>query len=279
MMDMARLEQAILARTFFDPESLLVAESSEIEGWCLFDADPNHPTTTVVGVHCFARQSQSAVLATLLETVESRLSETATKNLSVGAIHDQVFGLAGLNPIGYGIGVPIVDSTTNAILQEHGFHRQQLAQRMTATASRYRPPVNRDAMQMRRSAFVNVTKHVHPNPRSAASLCHLDIETHQLIDRTGEELATLNLWFSDPEAEVMNPATVILDMESIQSGDELQPAHCYLIGNAIASLADKGIIAVETVVDPESKNVVRQLEALQFVAGDRGASWHKELRQ
>jgi hypothetical protein len=195
----------------------------------------------------------------------------------VGAIRDRVFGLAGLEPVGFGIGIPAIDPITNQVLETRGYQKSQLAQRFTAMVSSYRPLINREAMQLRRTSEVRSSTFLHPDSRSAAGLSHLDIETHRLRDRTGNELAELNLWFSDPEAEVMNPAMVILDLESIQAEDQLSPSESYLVGTAVQSLAGRGIATVETVVDPTAEAMLGQWQALQFKGSDQGAVWKKRL--
>jgi hypothetical protein len=162
-------------------------------------------------------------------------------------------------------------------VQQLEYQKRQFAQRMTATVSNYRPPINREGMQLRRTSEIQIAKYIHPDARSSASLCHLDIETHRLIDRTGNELAKLNLWFSDPEAEVMNPAMVILDLETIEAARYLTPAACYLIAAAVQSLAAKGVVTMETVIDPTAEAMLGQWRSLQFAAGDQGASWEKML--
>ena len=282
MIDMARLEQATLARTFFAPDALLVAESATAEskeavGWCLHYADPHCPSSSVVVALCVGRRGDGSTAAELLDAVEVRSAGGSSQNLLVGTIRDRVFGLAGLEPVGFGIGIPAIDPITNHVLEARGYQKSQLAQRLTAIVPSYRPPINREAMQLRRTSEIRSSTFLHPDSRSAAGLSHLDIETHRLSDRAGEDLAELNLWFSDPEAEVMNPAMVILDLESIETEDQLSPPESYLIGTAVQSLASRGIAMVETVVDPTAEGMLGQWQALQFKGSDQGAVWKKSL--
>ncbi len=77
----------------------------------------------------------------------------------------------------------------------------------------------------------------HPDPRHAAGMSHLDVESHHLYDRGGNKLASVNLWLSDPEAEVMSPSLAILDIAEAHQRGSLEPAESYLIGVLVQSLA------------------------------------------
>jgi hypothetical protein len=274
---MAQFEQAILARTYFQPESLLVSESDAVDGWCLFF----HPTDSTadgsVACICLSAAASTGDGDELLEAAEQRMKEAGVEVIRVGAIRDDRFGLAGLSPIGQGIGIPTHDFRTASILSERGYTSQQSVQRMTATVGGYRPPVSRDAMQLRRITQVDMVDYLHPDERSAAAMSHLDVEMHRLIDRNENVLARVNLWFSDAEAEVMNPAMAIVDLSTLGSDQQISPAESYLLGTSIQSLLSRGIAIVETVVDSDNGTLLDQMRSLQFTAGESGALWSKAV--
>ena len=276
---MAQFEQAILARTFFHPHALLVSESeaNTIHGWCLCYPQPDFPSEGSIVAICLSNGADLSSGIDLLEAAESQFRHIGIERVHVGAVCDQQFGLAGLNPIGHGIGIPAQDFRTTSILGERGYSGQRMIQRMTASVSGYRPPVSRDAMQLRRTSQISMVGYAHADERSAAAMSHLDVEMHRLVDRNGTVLARVNLWFSDPEAEVMNPIMTILDLTTLESDQQLTAAESYLIGTAIQSLVARGIAVVETAVESDRLILLDQLRSLQFVSSDFGIVWTKPL--
>ncbi len=281
MISMAQLEQAILARTFFEPGCLLIVDSRQdsraIDGWCLTYRDPESATSASVCAVCLSSASDDSAGDQLIDAVESQMVANAVQQVHAGVVRDRQFGLAGLSPIGHGIGVPMLDLRMSSILQQRNYDQQRGVQRMTAMVAGFRPPVSRDSMQLRRTSERSFSDYLHPTARGAAAMSHLNIETHCLIDRAGTELSRLNLWFSDAEAEVMSPSQAILDLTEIRSDDGVSAADSYLIGSVVQSLGSLGIASVETAVDMNQPVRMAQLEALGFTAGDQGIEWVKRL--
>ncbi|MAI73093.1 MAG: hypothetical protein CMM01_19600 [Rhodopirellula sp.] len=277
----AKFEQAVLARTFFDPETLLVAESEgTIKGWCHFappHCEPSHEdgTSTIVHALCLASSSDEAVAMRLLAAIET--APQTTSHIRVGLVRDEQRGYAGLEPIGFGIGIPHSDYRSNSFLQQGGYAPGKAHLRMTANVSQYRPPVNRSALQFRRNTRVTCTATLPNETRVAASLGHVDIESAELQERGGSTVASVSIWFSDPEAEVMSPSTAILDLKRQHTQGSLQPAEAYLIGALIHSLNQRSIQIVETSVDRDQLELIEQLQTLQFKVVDEGSCWEKTL--
>lgn len=292
---MAQFEQAILARTFFNSTALLVSEShsGEIDGWCLWFPQPAAPAadqhdladqldrdpvaTGMIGALCFSDRSDHSPAVDLLDTVEASLAKQGAQRVLVGVYADQRFGLVGLSPIGIGVGVPAHDFRTTSVLGQRGYSGQRMFQRMNVSVSGYRPPISRDAIQLRRMTEVSRVEYTHPDERSAAAMSHLDVEMHCLVDRNGQVLARVKLWLSDAEAEVMNPIMALLDLSTLESDQQLTSAESYLIGIVIQSLVGRGIAVVETAVESDRQTLMDQLKSLQFVAGDSGILWSKAL--
>jgi hypothetical protein len=277
----AKFEQAVLARTFFDPETLLVAESEgSVTGWCHFappHCDPSHEDGNITIVHalCLASSSDDAVALRLLAAIEN--APQSTSHIRVGLVRDDQRGYAGLEPIGFGIGIPLSDYRSNSFLQQGGYIPGKPHLRMTASVPQYRPPVNRSALQFRRNTQVICTPILPKESRVAASLGHVDIESAELEQRGGPPLASVSIWFSDPEAEVMSPSAAILDLNRQHAQGIVEPAESYLIGALIHSLNQRNIQTVETAVDREQTELIEQLQALQFKVVDEGSCWNKTL--
>ena len=277
----AKFEQAVLARTFFDPETLLVAESQgAVTGWCHFappHCDPSHEDGNVTVVHalCLANSSDDAVALRLLTAIEN--SSQTTSHIRVGLVRDDQRGYAGLEPIGFGIGIPLSDYRSNSFLQQAGYTPGKTHLRMIASVAQYRPPVNRSALQFRRSTSVLCKPMLPQEFRLATSLGHVDIETAALEQRGGPSIASVSIWFSDPEAEVMSPSVAILDLSSQHAQGMLHPAESYLIGALIHSLNQRNIQTVETSIDSHQRELIEQLQTLQFKVVDEGSCWEKSV--
>lgn len=274
----AKFEQAILSRRFFDPNLLLVAESKatdgdSVAGWCHYSLPDAHSDSTLIHALCLGSSVEPAVGLQLLTAAEKTCSSGTP--IRVGVVRDDQRGYSGLEPIGFGIGIPLSDYRTTGVLQQAGFNPMTPILRMLANVARYRPPVSREALQFRRAARVEMRPELSSNPRIAASLSHIDLERAVLLDSGGQQLACARVWFSDPEAEVMSPTAAILDIRNQHDAGKLQPADSFLIGSLVQSLAHRNIQTVETAVDRDKTELVDQLQKLQFPTVDEGMCWQK----
>jgi len=284
-----QLEQAILSQTGFDPSRLLIADTADpcqphdarddqsARGWCQVQPDPRDETAATITTVCLSHQADASLASGLIQAAAVRAREGGANRLSVGVVRDSSYGLAGLAPIGYGVGVPDVDHRLNDALRQFDCQVAERAVRFTVSVSGYRPPVNRDVIQFRRTTDINVIPIIDDRSIASAALSHLDIEAHQLLDRGGNRITEVRMWFSDLEAKVMSPAVVIAELAAANSAHQLTAADSYLISAVIGSLSIRGIAVVETVIDEDATALASQLEALQMTLVDRGARWEKSL--
>jgi hypothetical protein len=274
----ARFEQAILARTFFDPKSILLAESDGVVvSWCHYAPSCQSEKTAVICALCIDPSCDSDVSQALLTSTEKQIVAAGFDCIQAGVVRDDRQGYAGLDPIGHGIGIPVVDARTGTLLQQSGFAPWLKVTRMAASTFSYRPRVSREALQLRRTSEVRSDVFRHSDSRHAAGMSHLDIEIHRLLNGNEDELARVNLWVSDPEAEVMIPSMAILDIQDAHQRGQLDGAESYLIGAMVQSLGQRRIDTVQTVVDSDKVELVEQLQSLQFRAFDEGVCWTKSL--
>ena len=274
----AIIEQAILSRTFFETPNLFVVENEgSVEGWTHFLPDPLDETNAVIGIMCFTPVGLSAC-DELLGAAETMIRERGFSRISVGPMRDALLGYSGLEPLGHGIGIPATDVRTASLLSRNAYSPERSITRLTAMTNPYRLPVSREALQLRRSTRLQ-TEHWFPaDPRQASAMAHLDIENFQLINhRTDEVLATVNLWFSDPEAQVMSCANTILDLNEIHSRGSIEPAESFLIGTVIQSLANRRVFSIETAVDSQQSELIDQLTSLHFQNVEQGQRWEKNF--
>lgn len=282
------IERAILSRSFFAANELLVATvNGQVEAWCHFsrpgvegDDWVGQPASDVaiLSAICFT-QSGLECCDNLIVAAQKRMKKENCHTILAGPMRDQQCGYVGLAPIGHGIGIPDADVRASSLLSRHGFSPESSFQRMVVTTAPYRPPVNREMMQFRRTTRAERSTVMPQQGRYASAMSHIDIEHHRLINhRSGDRLANLRLWLSDPEAQVMNCSDAIIDLSVIETAGELTPAETFLVAAVIQSMASRCIFRAETSINAEHSQLVEQLVTLQFKKDQRGQRWKKELQ-
>lgn len=281
------IERAILSRTFFCPEELLVATvDGKVEAWCHFSRPGFHgddwtgtpaSDVAILSAICFTHDGLQHC-DDLLVAAQERIREENCHTILAGPIRDQQCGYVGLAPVGHGIGIPDVDVRASSLLSRHGFSPETSFQRMVVTTAPYRPPVNREMMQFRRTTRAERSSVIPQQGRYASAMAHLDIEHHQLINhRNGDRLANARLWLSDPEAQVMSCSEAILDLSVTETVCELTSAETFLVAAIIQSMATRCVFRVETSINGEHSQLREQLLLLNFQISQRGQRWKKEL--
>ena len=270
------IEQAVLSRTFFDPATLWVSESETgVDGWAHVAIDPQRPDTATLCALCW-RPGAETVGRPLLAAALEALPSGSSQRTQAGVIRDDRFGYAGLDPLGHGFGLPDEDLEIAGLLGQFGFAPEQAAVQMAVSTRNYRPPVSREALQLRRSTRVSAVSQPPTDLRRASAMAHLDVTCQQLLGRGGESLAQVGLWRSDPEAEVMPSHQAILDLSVIQQPDRLQPQESFLIASLLQSLSQHGDLLVQTVIEPQQTVLREQLEKLLFEPRQQGHCWIKQ---
>ena len=274
----AIIEQAILSRMFFDSRTLLVAQQDDdVSAWAHYIADPLDPSTAILSAICFSHDGLDHC-DELLEDTQQRIAAAGFQRIVVGPFRDEYCGYAGLSPIGHGVGVPATDARVSSLLSRRGFTSVHSVTRMVANTSPYRMPVSREAMQLRRTTRLQNELWIPADPRHASAMAHLDIEQHSLVNhRTSEQLATLAVWFSDPDAQVMDCAETILDLGEIHDRATLTASESFLVGSVVQSLANRRVFRIETAVNSEHRELIEHLTRLQFESVGQGHRWEKHF--
>lgn len=283
------MERAILSRTFFADSELLVAEiDGRVEAWChaVHPSDDGEPAgaagqksdaKAILCAICFTQAGLSCC-DDLLSAAEERVTRTGSQAIVAGPLRDRQCGYVGLAPVGHGIGVPDFDVRASSLLSRHGYHPAGSFHRMVVTTAPYKPPVNREMMQLRRTTRTQRSTIIPQQRRLASAMSHLDIEHHQLVNhRSGDCQANVQLWLSDPEAQVMSCAEAIMDLTSVESQEQLSSSESFLIAAVVQTMATRCVFKVETVINAEHTQLQSQLETLQFDCTGRGSRWAKTL--
>ncbi|MCC9598990.1 hypothetical protein LOC67_00350 [Stieleria sp. JC731] len=281
------IERAILSRMFFSSRELLVATiNGQVEAFCHFsrpgaqgDAWEDQPAedVAILSAICFTPAGLECCDDLLLAAMD-RMAAMGCHSILAGPLRDQQCGYVGLPPIGHGVGIPDYDVRVSSLLSRHGFRPWGSYTRMAVTTAPYRPPVNREMMQYRRTTRSECSGVVPQDSRYASAMAHMDIEHYQLINhRNGDRLANCRLWLSDPEAQVMSCSEALLDLTVIEQPDQLTPAEVFLVSVMVQSLATRCVFRVETVIDAEHSMLAEQLGTLQFENISGGQRWKKEF--
>lgn len=277
--DAAQLEQAILSRSFFDRETLLLAVSEDemsagqVIAWMplsLAAGDGGEPSGVIPLIAC-SDLAKSGDVAMLIDHAIALLAKQNVSRLTAGLVQDHSLGFAGLAPLGSGFGIGRTDPMVAEQFIAKGFALNRSVVRMVAYTADYRPAVNREMIQFRRSSGVHHARELPGGIRASIAMSHLDLERFALVDRAGTVIGGVDFWFSDSEAQVMPPSTALVDLPARMSDGKIPTTDCYLISAAIAQFEDRGVRRVETTVDADESALIDQLSRVCFQPEDDGA--------
>ncbi|MEM8911689.1 MAG: hypothetical protein AAGC97_07970 [Planctomycetota bacterium] len=279
------LERAILSRTFFRPEHLLIAESDgNVVAWCHWfpnlapvvtgETPSEQDRSATIASFCFAGDHGLAVCDDLLTHVERICEEAGASEMRFGIVRDDQFGYAGIDPVGHGIGVPTADARTSSMLSRHGYRVAAGLERLVASTSTYRVRTSREFLQLRRQTRVDQSLIMPTELPRAIALSHFDLERHQLVNHVRREvLAEVDFWLSDTDGPVMDGHRAILSLPTTP----LSPEERFLISAVIPTLAIRNVYSVETAIDDQSNSLVDQMKDLAFKSVETGRQWIKSL--
>ncbi len=277
----SQFEQAIFTRVFFDPEQLLIATlADDVVGWCQYFSKPDAPGHVIANLCASTAEggtSNSTALPSTDEPIINELLQGIIRRtrplgglLLAGIVRDDQWGYAGLEPMGAACGVSVNDLRLTNLLQNSGFAIASQHIRCLVSTDRYRAPMNRESLLWRRKCSLQSVSTRPSTTRQAAALSHMDVVTYSLVDRGGQSHASIEVWLSDPEAEVMNPTHAILHQSNTDFQRVIDSALACLIGMTVSDLPRRGIQQVEMVLDESSPQAVETLEKLHFQLADRG---------
>jgi hypothetical protein len=267
------LQQAILGRPFFDPARLLVAhdDSQVAVGWVhsVSDSDGHRLISLVV--------SPRFGTAVCLKTARGLIDEISRRFGQLthwGNAHDTFHGYAGIDPLGWGIGIPIEDENTTRLATEMGFQVDQRYKRLILPLRNFRMPINRQFLQWRRTVETLSQWTLSGSSRTDAAMSHLD-RNSILVTAGGRTLADLVIWTSDREAGVMPPSHALFDLnhflQTAQSTTD--EVFQFSLASAAASLSQQGMQTIEAVLNDHHKEWQAALQAIGFGIQAHGATY------
>ncbi len=257
-------EQAVASRLFFDPSRLLVAtDHGRVIAWCQWFSGPGASAATLAALCIDTCPSAVQAARQIIGRCERDAKLANSRQLNVGISPDHRIGYQGLEPIGHGFGIDMADDRTNTLLEEMGYVEIKRIDRWEVATTDFRPPISRDALSLRRSTRIEVQT-IHPPGDVREAMIHFDVERYVLREiRTGESLASVDLWTSDPEIQVMQMGDAILgelDGASIDPSGAMR----YLITQLIPGLATRRIRSLHRCVATDNLTEVSLFGAIGF---------------
>ena len=276
-----QFDQAIFSRLFFNPSDLLISEADgEIAGWCqrfLSRSSPDELLIPYVLLDVTRQPSkQNNTVHELLNACSISATYPSDLTLVVGTGHSWELGYCGLDPLVTGFGIPDIDIAISQCLTESGFTIRNQTRWLQLSVEKSQPVMSRDFMKFRRTYQVGYKSLNVKNLRLSQSLSHFDAKQIQLTDRTGQVIAQIESFLSEPQAEVMAPNHCLLSLPVDTHECGLKPEQLYLITTLVSDSKihqfDKLNIADSS---PPDSILNYQLRLLQFQEQLTGSTWER----
>lgn len=284
-MSAALFEQLVLSKPYFDRHGLIVAVDGERPiGFVHGAFGPSEDERTVsheFGVICMLLvhpdYRKLGIGSALLLQSEEYLRERGAKVLYAG-------GIRPLNPFYLGLyggselpGVLDSDADAQRRYESAGYQAIDRVVIMHRDLSNFRPIVDRQQMQLRRTTRVEIA--ADPCSRTWWEACTIgcfDRTSFELFPRdANERLATVTFWNMEARSISWGVYTVgLVDLEVAES-HRRQGLATFLLGEAFRQLAAHQVSLVEVQTMERNKPAIALYERLGFNIVDRGSVYRK----
>ena len=280
------LEHHVLAKGFFERRGLIVAEvEGRIVGFAHAGFGPSelpYQLDYQVGgtAMVMARElpQRGQVMQGLLQACETYLLSQGARQLYGGGTRQVApfyLGLYGGSDLH---GVLGSDTLQTDLFQQAGYTVRGTSLVMQRELSQYRPPVNREAMQLRRQSELAKVPDLPPENWWEASLtCEREREQFQLTTRDRrKKLATASFWDLEPLATSWGVHAIGLWQLDLADEPNRSALATYFLGECLFALAGTGRNLVEMIVDEQDAIRRDAATALGFREVDRMVRFVKE---
>jgi GNAT superfamily N-acetyltransferase len=282
----AMIEQIVLAKQYFDREGVVLAfDDDRPIGFAHAGFGPNETETSLstdLGVTLLVlvvpHPDQQAVSARLLERSEEYLRRRGAKVLYGG-------GIRPLNPFYWGLyggseppGVLDSDGESQALFTAHAYREIDRTVVLHRDLASFRPLVDRQQMQIRRGADVEVI--ADPPAASWWDACVMSpydrIQFRLRPRNAAEPIASAVFWNMEPLATGRGVRTGGLIDVQVAPPFQRQGYATYLLGEAMRQLQDEGFAAIEAQTMIHNAASLAMYRKLGFQQADSGAVYRKE---
>ncbi len=275
------LELCVLAKPYFDPELLLVAENDgEIAGWILmgFEADSQlqslNPQNAVVSCLCVAPGPvEELVAGELIKYAAGRLAARGVTQVQYCPPPPNVPYLAGLVPGDGMIGLPELDIRQQKWLSAAGWQAGIEMESWELDLGRFQPPMDRTQIQIRRMAHVDRLLDEPLLPWYTASVfSHTEPVGFQLTNRQDKRVAAeVIIWIIGQELLPQPEVVAHLWPLNLPGGELLADQLVFLVAESLRQLRGDRVDGVRTVTAAANRTTRDLLQRIGFT---RAASGH-----
>jgi len=281
----AVLDQLVLAKPYFDRDGLIVAEQ---DGQPIGFAHAGFEVTPDGGGLNFERGATCLVMVVpgerhidvgleLLAQCEQYLARRGARTWFGGGTDEMApfyFGLYGGCRLR---GVLGADTAQTNIFAAAGYLEHQRTRVFQRELTGYRPPVNREIMQLRRQCQLQRGGDVAAaNWWEASSYGQIDQVRFQLAARQGgEKLGEVCFWDIEPLASSWGVHAMGLLQIEINESQCRATVATFLLGEAIRELQSFGVTLVEAQADEADAELADVCDSLGFRQVDSGIQFEK----
>ena len=283
------LEHHVFAKSFFERTGLIVAvENERVVGFAHAGfapaAQPYQLNQRVGGtalVMAVESPERADVMQHLLQESEAYLVRHGVVELWGGATREiapYYLGLYGGSDLR---GVLVSDRLQMELYQRAGYVVQATSLILHRELAQFRPPVNREAMQLRRqSELSKVAEPVAENWWDTCLICGRERDQFQLAARDRRRvLGTATFWDIEPLATSWGVRAAGLWRLDLADEPNRAALATYLLGESLFALASTGPSLVEIVVDENDRIGRDAAAALGFQEVDRMVQLKKRLSE
>lgn len=247
-------ERAVLSKVYFDRQGLIVAaEGDHVVGFVHAGFGPNsrfdslsyeRGVTSMLMVS--PRPDAAAVAADLLAASEQYLCDRGSTTLLAGGhypLSPFYWGLSGGSDLP---GILAAERSNLAVFQAAGYEETDQRIILHCSLSGFRPVIDRQQMQIRRSHRIEaVADPVPANWWEACTFSHSDHTRFSLVAQGGEPRGTAMFWDMEPLAGNWGVHAAGLFDVRINEGARRQGHATFLIAESMRQLQTRGITLVE----------------------------------
>jgi GNAT superfamily N-acetyltransferase len=285
-MSAALLERYVLSAPMFENEGLIVAvDDNKLLGFAHAgfgpSADGQHLCTAIGGTCALMVRPlnvPSSLTDELLDRSEQFLSSRGAQTVRGGGITPLGPFYLGLSGGSMCAGILDSDREQQEFYLTHGYYEESRVAVLHCDLAKFRPPVDRRQLQIRRRTTVLATDDPSNNTWwEAATIGACDRTRFDLLPREGgSPLASLNLWNMDLLGATWGMRSVgLVGLAVALESNRRQGLAMYLVAEALRHMQGQGVMLVEVQIATTNAGVRALFDKLGFVEVDQAARYCK----
>lgn len=281
------LEDVVFSKPYFDHKGLIVAvDDDEIIGFVHagFGLDEqadelDHSQGVVSMLVVDPKHRRHGVGRELLAQAEAYLAQRGARTIQAGEWGNRSPFYVGLYGLGACPGLLKSAAPAVKLFQSQGYEQQAETRVMGLELSRFRPPIDRKLLQVRRT--VEVTHTYDPVPNSWWQACRLGVLERvqfELMPKSGVSAQCQAMfWYHEPMYREVSGDSVVLSCVTTSPEVRQRGFATYLLSEAFKHLASSGFAQVTAVCEADNALGMGLLKKLGFEELDQGLVLCKQV--